>query len=67
MVVQGDEGAVIRGRKGAGGVCIKKTTTAMVVGIYTEGTQPGDVNMVVENLGDYLIGELLSRVRPAKE
>ena len=45
------------GKKGMGGVCIKKTTKAMVIGIYDEGTQPGDVNMVVENLGDYLIGE----------
>ena len=57
MVVAGDEGAVIRGRKGAGGVTIKKTTTALVVGVYQEGVQPGDVNMVVENLGDYLIGQ----------
>ena len=56
MVIAGDEG-VLRGRKGAGGICLKKTTTAMVIGIYQEGTQPGDVNMVVENLGDYLIGQ----------
>lgn len=58
MVVAGEPGAVIRGRKTpAGGVTIKKTTSAMVIGIYTEGVQPGDVNMVVENLGDYLVGQ----------
>ena len=58
MVVAGEEGAVIRGRKTpAGGATIKKTASAMVIGIYTEGVQPGDVNMVVENLGDYLLGQ----------
>lgn len=58
MVVAGEEGAVVRGRKTpSGGVTIKKTASAMVVGIYTEGVQPGDVNMVVENLGDYLLGQ----------
>ena len=58
LVVAGEEGAVIRGRKNpAGGVTIKKTASAMVIGIYTEGVQPGDVNMVVENLGDYLLGQ----------
>ena len=58
LVVAGEEGAVVRGRKNpAGGVTIKKTASAMVIGIYTEGVQPGDVNMVVENLGDYLLGQ----------
>ena len=58
MVIAGEEGAVIRGRKSpAGGVTIKKTASAMVFGIYTEGVQPGDVNTVVENLGDYLLGQ----------
>ena len=58
LVVAGEEGAVIRGRKSpSGGVTIKKTTSAMVIGIYVEGVQAGDVNMVVENLGDYLIGQ----------
>ena len=54
LVVQGEAGAVIRGRKGDDGVCIKKTATAFVVGIYGEGVQPGDCNVIVEGLGDYL-------------
>lgn len=54
LLVQGEKGIVIRGRKGDDGVCIKKTVTAMVVGIYGEGVQPGDCNMIVEGLGDYL-------------
>ena len=39
------------------GVTIKKTTSAMVIGIYGEGVQPADGNIVVENLADYLIGQ----------
>lgn len=55
MVIQGEPNAVIRGKKGAGGVTIKKTTQAMVFGIYEEPMTPGQCNMVVERLGDYLI------------
>lgn len=54
LVVQGDPGAVIRGRQGDSGICIKQTVTAMVIGIYGEGVQPGDCNVLVEGLGDYL-------------
>lgn len=60
MMLAGEAGAVIRGRgKDAKtkGVTIKKTTSALVVGIYDEGVQPADCNLVVENLGDYLIGQ----------
>lgn len=56
----GDEGAVIRGRgkeNKSRGVTIKKTATAMVVGIYDEGVQPADCNTVVEKLGDYLMDQ----------
>merc|ERR1711865_5065 len=56
IMVQGETGAVIRGKRGQGGVIIKKTTTALLIGIYSEGVQPGDCNVLVENLGDYLIG-----------
>ncbi len=49
----GDE-TVIRGKSAGGGCCIKKTNTALVIGIYESPAQPGDVNVVVENLGDYL-------------
>ncbi|KAI3833411.1 hypothetical protein MKW92_017601 [Papaver armeniacum] len=46
MVIQGEPGAVIRG---------KKTTQALIVGVYDEPMTPGQCNMVVERLGDYLI------------
>lgn len=29
---------------------MKKTNTAIVIGIYSEGVAPGDCNVVVENL-----------------
>jgi profilin len=57
MVIPGDPGAVLRGKKGAEGVTVKKTETALVVGLYGAGAQPGEANVVVENLGDYLIGQ----------
>lgn len=41
----------------AGGVTVKKTTSAMVIGIYSEGVRPADCTLIVENLGDYLIGQ----------
>ncbi|KAF6985689.1 hypothetical protein CFC21_003517 [Triticum aestivum] len=55
MVIQGEPGAVIRGKKGAGGITIKKTGQALVVGAYEEPMTPGQCNMVVERLGDYLV------------
>nr|A4KA40.1 RecName: Full=Profilin-2; AltName: Full=Allergen Cor a 2; AltName: Full=Pollen allergen Cor a 2; AltName: Allergen=Cor a 2 [Corylus avellana]ABG81297.1 pollen profilin variant 2 [Corylus avellana] len=54
MVIQGEAGAVIRGKKGSGGITIKKTGQALVFGIYEEPVTPGQCNMVVERLGDYL-------------
>ncbi|KAK6126875.1 hypothetical protein DH2020_039381 [Rehmannia glutinosa] len=50
-----EPGAVIRGKKGSGGVTIKKTTLALIIGIYDEPMAPGQCNMVVEKIGDYLI------------
>ena len=41
----------------AGGVTIKKTVGALIIGIYGDGVQAGDCNLVVENLGDYLKGQ----------
>ncbi|KAK3128412.1 hypothetical protein QOZ80_6BG0461290 [Eleusine coracana subsp. coracana] len=55
MVIQGEPGAVIRGKKGTGGVCVKKTGMALLIGIYDEPMTPGQCNMVVERLGDYLL------------
>lgn len=57
MVIAGDAGAVLRGKKQQSGIVIKKTNTAMVIGLFDEGAQPGDCNIVVENLGDYLAGQ----------
>ncbi|KAJ4769917.1 Profilin [Rhynchospora pubera] len=54
MVIQGEPGVVIRGKKGAGGVCVKKTNMALIIGIYDEPMTPGQCNVVVERLGDYL-------------
>ncbi|KAL2928984.1 Profilin [Bienertia sinuspersici] len=55
MVIQGEPGAVIRGKKGPGGVCVKKTNQALIFGIYDEPVTPGQCNMIVERLGDYLV------------
>lgn len=41
--------------QGSGGVTIKKTNLALVIGIYDEPMTPGQCNMVVERLGDYLV------------
>ncbi|KAJ8638630.1 hypothetical protein MRB53_012897 [Persea americana] len=57
MVIQGETGAVIRGKKGSGGVTIKKTNQALVIGIYEEPLTAGQCNMIVERLGDYLIDQ----------
>lgn len=56
QVVPGDETA-IRGKTSDGGCCIKKTNTALVIGIYKSPVQAGDCNVIVENLGDYLVGQ----------
>ncbi|KAG2410955.1 Profilin-1 protein [Vigna angularis] len=76
MVIQGEPGSVIRGKKcgyclhplnsqyrvavlssvmGPGGATVKKTGLALVIGIYDEPMTPGQCNMIVERLGDYLI------------
>ncbi|KAJ7958843.1 Profilin [Quillaja saponaria] len=57
MVIQGEPGAVIRGKKGSGGITIKKTTQALIIGIYDEPMNPGQCNMIAERLGDYLIDQ----------
>ena len=57
MVIQGESGVVIRGKKGSGGATIKKTNMALIIGIYNEPLTPGQCNMIVERLGDYLIDQ----------
>ncbi|KAH6826805.1 profilin 5 [Perilla frutescens var. hirtella] len=57
MVIQGEPGAVIRGKKGSGGATIKKTGQSLVFGLYEEPVTPGQCNMVIEKLADYLIDQ----------
>ncbi|KAK8660604.1 hypothetical protein V6N13_051526 [Hibiscus sabdariffa] len=42
------------GLKGPGGITIKKTGQALVLGIYEEPVTPGQCNIAVERLGGYL-------------
>ncbi|TKY48222.1 Profilin-4 protein [Spatholobus suberectus] len=55
IVIQGESGAVTRGKKGAGGITVKKTNQALVIGIFEKPVTPGHCNTIVERLGDYLI------------
>lgn len=43
--------------QGPGGVTVKKTNQALIIGIYDEPMAPGQCNMIVERLGDYLIDQ----------
>lgn len=43
--------------QGPGGVTVKKTSMAFVIGIYDEPMTPGQCNMIVERLGDYLVDQ----------
>ncbi|CAO3609305.1 unnamed protein product [Cunninghamella blakesleeana] len=45
----------VYGKKGADGVCCVKTGQAILIGVFKEGTQPGNCAKVVEGLADYLI------------
>ena len=54
IVIQGEPGSVIRGKKGTSGFTAKKTNTAFVIGGYAEGIQPGECNLLVENVADEL-------------
>ncbi|XP_031106413.1 profilin-3-like [Ipomoea triloba] len=57
MVIQGEPGAVIRGKKGPGGLTIKKTGQALIIGVYDEPVTPSQCNMVVEKIADHLIDQ----------
>lgn len=55
MLIASDaEGGVIRGKNGPSGLTIKKTNSALVIGIHGEKVTPGECNLLVENLADYL-------------
>lgn len=50
-----DENTVIV-KKGAGGASIVKTKQAILIGEYGEGIAPGENNVTVTGLADYLRG-----------
>lgn len=50
------DGTAVYGKKGPAGVCVYKSTQAVVIGMYSEGMQPGQCNVAVEKVGDYLKG-----------
>ena len=43
--------------QGPGGVTVKKTGMSIIIGIYDEPMTPGQCNMIVETLGDYLLDQ----------
>ncbi|CAI9100472.1 OLC1v1037584C1 [Oldenlandia corymbosa var. corymbosa] len=57
MVIQGGPRAVIGVKKGTGGIAVKKTGEALVIGIHDDRMTPAQCNRVVERLGDYLINQ----------
>ncbi|GJT15547.1 profilin [Tanacetum coccineum] len=42
---------------GPGGVTVKKTGMSIIISIYDEPMTPGQCNMIVERLGDYLLDQ----------
>jgi profilin len=51
-----EPGRSIYGRRGAdSGICIVKTRKSLLVGVYGPGIQPGNCNLVMEKMADYLI------------
>lgn len=57
FLIPSEAGSVLRGRFKNDGVVIKKTTSALVIGLFSEGVPAGDANVRVEDLGDYLISQ----------
>eukprot|EP00759_Apiculatamorpha_spiralis_P009627 PhF_6_TR16776/c0_g1_i1/m.25368/K05759/PFN; profilin len=49
------EAGLIYGKLGAAGICMKKSGTAIVIGIYGEGTPAPKCNMAVEGIANYLV------------
>lgn len=54
LIASDPEEGIIRGKNGSTGVTIKKTVGGMVIGMYGETVTPGECNLLVENLADYL-------------
>ena len=58
-MINSEPDVVLRGRKGANGIIVSKTKTALVVGLYnSEDVQAGDASKVVEGIGEYLSGQV---------
>lgn len=55
FAIQGEPGSVIRGKHKTAGFTAKKTNQAVILGGYSEGVQPGECNMLVENVADELL------------
>ncbi|ORE09358.1 Profilin/allergen [Rhizopus microsporus var. microsporus] len=54
FVIRADDKAIYI-KKGNEGACIAKTGKAFLIGTYNDQMQPGQCNVVVEGLADYLI------------
>ncbi|KAI9890124.1 MAG: profilin, required for normal timing of actin polymerization in response to thermal stress [Vezdaea aestivalis] len=54
MTLKADDRSVY-GKKGKEGIVIVKTKQAILIGYYTEKTQPGAAANTVETMADYLI------------
>ncbi|XP_054724850.1 uncharacterized protein LOC129235181 [Uloborus diversus] len=48
------EPTLLRGRKGSSALIVVATNTCLLVAATTDGFPPGQLNTVVEKLGDYL-------------
>lgn len=48
---------LIRGRKGSSALCIVATRTCLLVVVTIDGFPPGQLNQVVERLGEYLTNQ----------
>lgn len=48
------EDKLVRGRKGGSALIICATNTCLLIATTTDGFPPGQLNIVVERLGDYL-------------
>lgn len=48
------ENNLVRGRKGSSALCVVATGTCLLLAATTDGFPPGQLNTVVEKLGDYL-------------
>jgi len=48
------ENNLLRGRKGSSALCVVATNSCLIAVATTDGFPPGQLNSVVEKLGDYL-------------